>query len=145
MTASTHSTRRNRSASARHSFWSFAGLLDKRERWFDWLRSSGSGAVARRSHLLIEQLESRELLSGFTAGDLAVARIGDGTATLTSASTKVFVDDYTTAGVLQAGATVALPTADAGTTHALTNAGTTATEALLQRSTDGYYLTLVGY
>ena len=36
----------------------------------------------------------------FTPGNLAVLRVGDGAAALTSAGTAVFIDEYTTTGSL---------------------------------------------
>jgi hypothetical protein len=147
MTPSTHTTRRQ-AASQRRSFWSFARFFDKRDRWLDSLGSNSGGSAARHKvQLSLEQLETRELLSGFTVGDLVVARIGAGVTTLTSASAATFLDDYNTTTLNQAApvSTVALPTANSGSTHALTNAGNRIGEAMLETSTDGHYLTLIGY
>jgi|GEM_PF-1540687 len=80
--------------------------------------------------------------TAFTPGNVAVVRVGDGTATLTTAATAEFVDEYTLAGNLVR--SIALPTADNGTVRAFTNSGT-ATSDNLTRSTDGRYLLLTGY
>ena len=50
--------------------------------------------------------------AAFTAGNVAVVRVGDGAAALSSAATPVFVAEYTPAGTLVQ--TIALPTADNG-------------------------------
>jgi hypothetical protein len=79
----------------------------------------------------------------FTPGSLVVVRIGDGSATLSSTSTPVFVDEYTTNGTyLQ---TIALPTNSSGQNVACTLAGTVTSEGSLKLSEDGNWLTLGGY
>jgi hypothetical protein len=83
------------------------------------------------------------MLSAFTPGDLAVVRMGTGASSLTSGSTAVFIDEYTPAGVLVQ--SIAMPTADSGPQHALTNSGTASSEGELNLSSNGQYLTLVGY
>src|ERR1700730_5110108 len=87
----------------------FSSLLNRR-------RGELKGSGASFSRLLrIESLESREMLSanGFSQNDLVVERFGDGSASLTSASTAVFLDEFTTSGG-SAVNTVALPTAAGG-------------------------------
>jgi hypothetical protein len=79
----------------------------------------------------------------FTAGNIVVYRVGSGAATLTSASTAVFLDEYTTAGVLVQ--SIALPVAVSGSNKILTAAGNGHTEGVMTLSTDGQYLVLTGY
>jgi hypothetical protein len=55
----------------------------------------------------------------FTPGDLVVSRVGTGTASLSSAATPVFIDQYTPAGA-STGVSVALPTV--GSTAAISSA-----------------------
>ena len=74
----------------------------------------------------------------FEPGDLAVLRIGDGTAPLTSASTAIFIDEYTTAGVF----VQSHPISAAAT---ISNSGTATSEGQLQLSADGQYLVFAGY
>jgi hypothetical protein len=79
----------------------------------------------------------------FTPGNIVVVRVGDGSATLTSAATATFLLEYTPAGVLVQ--TLALPTAASGTNSILTNTGSSTSDAVLTRSADGRYLVLTGY
>ncbi|HYG33502.1 MAG TPA: DUF3616 domain-containing protein, partial [Clostridia bacterium] len=76
----------------------------------------------------------------FSEGNLAVLRLGDGTASLSSASTSAHIDQFTPAGSYLN--TITIP--DTGSS-ALTYSGTAVSEGALTRSTDGRYLTLVGY
>lgn len=76
----------------------------------------------------------------FTAGNVVVYRIGDGSAALSGASTAVFLDEYTPAGALVQSITV-----PSSGTDALTNSGSATSEGLLTRSVDGRYLTFAGY
>ena len=76
----------------------------------------------------------------FTTGNLAIVRMGDGSASLTSAGTPVFVDEYTPAGVLAQ--TIPLP---ANGSSAFVNSGTASSEGALMRSPDGSLLCFAGY
>jgi hypothetical protein len=81
----------------------------------------------------------------FTPGDLVAVQRGDGSVNLGSSGYLVFLDEYTPAGMLVQ--QIALPNLDDGTgvTHALLLSGQSGAEGLLNRSADGYYLTLSGY
>src|SRR5687767_8535084 len=79
----------------------------------------------------------------FTAGNIVVYRVGTGAATLTSAATDVFLDEYTPAGVLVQ--SIAMPVAVNGANQILTAAGVGTAEGLLNLSTDGQYLVFTGY
>jgi predicted extracellular nuclease len=81
--------------------------------------------------------------AAFSSGNLVVYRVGTGSASLTNASTAVFLDEYTAAGVLVQ--SIAMPTADGGSNQTLTASGTATSEGLLTRSVDGQYLTVTGY
>ena len=81
--------------------------------------------------------------AAFIPNNLAIYRVGDGSAALTNAATAVFIDEYTTGGELVQ--SIALPTATSGSTFALTANGTAVSEGLLNRSVDGRFLTLTGY
>jgi hypothetical protein len=76
----------------------------------------------------------------FTPRNLAVLRIGDGAAGLTSAGTPLFVDEYTTTGVLVQ--SLALPSSGSS---ALVNSGSASSEGALMRSPDGTLLCFAGY
>ncbi|MCI1190002.1 T9SS type A sorting domain-containing protein [Hymenobacter sp. DH14] len=89
-----------------------------------------------------QQVSSPTNATAFTPGNLAVVRVGDGSAALTSAATAEFVDEYTLGGALVR--SIALPTADNGNVRAFTNSGT-ATSDNITRSADGRYLLLTGY
>lgn len=79
----------------------------------------------------------------FKPGNIVVARVGDGSAALTTAATEVFLDEYTPAGRLVQ--TIALPTSIGSTNRILTASGTATTELSMTRSVDGRYLVLAGY
>jgi hypothetical protein len=79
----------------------------------------------------------------FTPGNIVVARVGDGSAGLTSAATEVFLDEYTPSGTLVQ--SVALPTSVIDNNLILTATGNGITELGLTRSADGHYLVLTGY
>ncbi|HEX7480563.1 MAG TPA: esterase-like activity of phytase family protein [Polyangiales bacterium] len=71
-----------------------------------------------------------------------VVRVGTG-ATLTSAATAVFVEEYTQAGSLVG--TLTMPTAVSGSNRILTMSGTASSEGGISLSGDGHYLALAGY
>ena len=74
------------------------------------------------------------LATNFTTGNLVVLRVGDGSATLTSASTATFLDEITPMGVLVR--SVANPTSG---DNAIANSGTAGSEGALTLSADGKY------
>ena len=77
---------------------------------------------------------------GFKAGDLVVSQVGDGSAALSSSSTAVFLDDYSTSGA--AGTSINLTTSG---TNPFTESGVATSEGALALSSDGKYLTISGY
>ncbi len=79
----------------------------------------------------------------FTYGNLVVSRVGTGAAAPTSAANPVFLNEYSTSGT--AGITVALPSTTTGSINRIVESGTSTSEAQLNLSTDGQYLTLGGY
>src|SRR5262245_17262785 len=81
--------------------------------------------------------------AAFTPGNLVVYRVGDGPAALASSGTAVFLDEYTTAGVLVQ--TIAVPTATVGSQRRLVCSGTATSEGFLTRSADGQYVVFTGY
>ncbi|HVQ06908.1 MAG TPA: Calx-beta domain-containing protein [Allosphingosinicella sp.] len=88
--------------------------------------------------------EPNPLFSPFTAGNLVVYRVGDGSAALSSNATAVFIDEFLTSGGA-AVQNIALPTTDGGGNQTLTASGTATSEGYLTLSTDGHYLVLAGY
>lgn len=82
-----------------------------------------------------------------TPPQLAVTRVGTGSAALSSAAAAVFVDFYSTSATNQTSAltTWALPTASSGSSRSLTYSGTATSEGGLQLSADGRYLVLGGH
>jgi beta-lactamase superfamily II metal-dependent hydrolase len=80
--------------------------------------------------------------ASFTAGNIVVYRVGDGSTALSGAAAPVFVDEYTTAGALVQ--SVTLPTVGSGATKRLVSSGTSV-EGFITRSTDNQYLLLTGY
>ena len=81
--------------------------------------------------------------TAFTPGNFVAVRVGDGSATLTSAAAPVFLAEYTPTGTLVQ--TIPLPTADASPNFSFTNSGTAGSDDNLTRSADGRYLVLTGY
>ncbi len=99
-----------------------------------------------RLRVAVESMESRVLFAAFTPGDIAVERLGDGSAALSSKATAVFVDEFTPAGATQSPAiSVALPTATSGSVNALTDNGGSNAVAFMTLSANGQYLVLPGY
>ena len=79
----------------------------------------------------------------FTPGNIVIARVGDGTAPLTGASTAIFLDEYTPGGTLVQ--SIPMPTAVVGNNRALTAGGTATGELALARTANGQALVLAGY
>lgn len=82
----------------------------------------------------------------FTPGNLALYRVGDGSAALPALGSQVFIDEYTTAGTLVQ--TLTVPSTDpdgAGPQRRLVGHGSADIEGLLNLSTDGQYLFFTGY
>ncbi len=79
----------------------------------------------------------------FTAGNLALYRVGYGPDALSSAAAVVFLDEYTPAGAYVQ--SIRMPIAPNGANHILTASGTSAAEGMLTRSVDGDGLVLTGY
>jgi len=81
--------------------------------------------------------------ASFTAGDLAVYRVGDGSGPLTNTGNAVFVDEYTADGTLVQ--SVELPVAPSSGVNPLVASGTATSEGQMTRSADGRFLVLTGY
>jgi hypothetical protein len=79
----------------------------------------------------------------FTAGDVAIYRVGTGTGALTSAGTAAFIDEYSSSGSLVQ--SIPLPTAVNGLDKPLVASGTATSEGQLSLSVDGQYLLATGY
>jgi hypothetical protein len=80
--------------------------------------------------------------SPFQAGDVAVYRVGTGTA-LTSSGTAAFIDEYSPSGTLVQ--SIPLPTAASGSNNPLVSGGTATSEGGLTLSQDGSHLVAAGY
>jgi hypothetical protein len=80
-------------------------------------------------------------------GNLAVLRVGDGAAALSSAATPTFLEEWDPNGTFLAPAQpdIAVPTIPAGLQLACTNSGSATSEAQLNLSSNGLYLTWGGY
>jgi hypothetical protein len=98
--------------------------------------------VAAVAAFLSAQVES-SFGAAFTPGDLVVLRMGDGSAALGSTATAAFLEEYTVAGALVQ--TIALPTAVSGANNPLTFSGSSTSEAFLELTANGQYLTIGGY
>jgi hypothetical protein len=78
----------------------------------------------------------------FKAGDIAVYRVGTG-ASLTSAGTSVFIDEYTPTGTFVQ--SIPLPTTTSGTNQPFVDSGTASSDGQLTLSTDGEDLVTEAY
>src|SRR3982751_2489011 len=81
--------------------------------------------------------------AAFTPGNLVIYRMNDGAAALTANGTAVFLDEYTTAGVLVQ--SIAVPTTTVASQRRLVCSGTATSEGFLTRSVDGQYVVFAGY
>jgi hypothetical protein len=83
----------------------------------------------------------------FTAGDIVVYRIGDGTAQLTNIGSIVYLDEYTTTGTNNRAPvqSVLMPTNFFGAYYPLIANGTATAEGEMTRSVDGRFLVVPGY
>jgi hypothetical protein len=91
-------------------------------------------------------LEKRLLFSAFYGGDLVVERIGaGGSATLSSASAPIYLDEYNPSGVNQAtpNNTVSLPSSSGAAL--ISDSGSSTTAGQLSLATNGQYLAIPGY
>lgn len=79
----------------------------------------------------------------FKPGNIVVARVGDGSAALGTASAAVFLDEYTPAGTLVQ--SIPMPTAVTGNNRILTVSGNTPPELGLARTANGRSLVLAGF
>jgi hypothetical protein len=91
--------------------------------------------------LLFAGLLTMDASAQFTKGNLVVVQMGDGSAALSSASTPVFLSEYTTEGSLVQKITIP----STGSSPRLTVTGNSGSEGHLIQSTDGHYLTIAGY
>jgi hypothetical protein len=78
--------------------------------------------------------------SPFLAGNLAVLRVGDGVETLGSSGNSIFIDQFTTNGLLAGSVTV-----PDESSNALLVSGSASSEGALTRSPDGRLLIFAGY
>lgn len=79
----------------------------------------------------------------FLPTSVVVYRVGDGASALSNRSAKVYLDEFSPTGTLIQ--SIAMPTQTVGTNAALTASGTSTSEGLITRSTDGHYLVFGGY
>ena len=79
----------------------------------------------------------------FSAGDVVVYRVGDGSTSLSGSGAPVYLDEYSPTGSLLE--SVALPTTASGANKALVAGGSAASEGGLTLSADSRYLVATGY
>jgi hypothetical protein len=78
--------------------------------------------------------------NAFQPGDIAVYQVGDGSTTLSSNATPVFIDEYTPGGTLVQ--SIPIP---GGASNPLTDSGTASSDGELTLSTNSQYLVFTGY
>jgi len=81
--------------------------------------------------------------SVFTAGDVVVYRVGDGSSALSGSGAAVSMDEYSPSGVLLT--SVELPTTSSGSNNPLVASGSASSEGGLTLSANGEYLVATGY
>ena len=101
------------------------------------------GGRATRVALCFLTLVAAATAAPFTAGNIAIYRVGSGTGSLINTGNEVFIDEYTPAGVLQQ--SIPMPTSVVGANKRLIAGGTATSEGMLTRSTDGRFLIATGY
>ncbi|HEU4889242.1 MAG TPA: ExeM/NucH family extracellular endonuclease, partial [Thermoanaerobaculia bacterium] len=79
----------------------------------------------------------------FTAGNLVIYRVHNGVGAIPGTGTAIFLDEYTTGGILVQ--SIAVPTTTVGAQRRVVCSGTATTEGFLNRSTDGQYVVFSGY
>lgn len=84
-------------------------------------------------------------IAQITPGNLAVVRVGDGTAALGSTATVAFVDQFDRNVPGAALSSLMLPTAISGGNQPVTLQGTATSEGFLTQSADGNYVLVTGY
>jgi phospholipase C len=106
--------------------------------------------VLKNNHPAVSALPNFLPLSGgFTAGDVVVSQIGNGNDPLKSAdlahdlSAPVTLDQFTLGGTLTG--QLSLPSTTAGANHGIVTSGGSKSEGGLTLSSDGHYLTYIGY
>ncbi|ACU76284.1 hypothetical protein Caci_7459 [Catenulispora acidiphila DSM 44928] len=102
-----------------------------------------AGALALGAAIVPIAAGTAAASSVFTAGDIVVYRVGDGSTSLSDKAAPVFLDEYSPAGSLVR--SVALPTGDNGAAHEVTASGSATSEGELTLSADGRYLLVPGY
>ena len=80
----------------------------------------------------------------FTAGNIVVLRVGDGTNALSNKGNALFLDEYNPITNVKV-QSVALPTVANGNNQPILLSGTATSEGALTRSANGGFLTLTGY
>lgn len=92
----------------------------------------------------VSSFGSTAIASSFTAGNIVVLRVGDGSAAPgATLAAPVFLDEYTSAGTLVQ--SIPVPTTTSAPNFRLTLHGLETAVGALNRSTDGRYLTFAGY
>ena len=93
---------------------------------------------------LVSLLPTLASAAALTPGNLFVYRVGaTGGGVLAGTATPVFIDEFTTAGVLVQ--SLAMPTTASGLNGSLTGSGTATSDGYLSVSGNGQYLMLTGY
>jgi hypothetical protein len=110
-------------------------------------RTTPLRAVLRAASILISELACLCQFASageITPGDLVVYGVGNGSAALGTTAATVFLDEYTTSGVL----VQSIPLPSTGTSrgvNTLTAVGNDSTEGIISRSQDGTTLLFTGY
>ncbi|WP_375491893.1 DUF4347 domain-containing protein, partial [uncultured Nostoc sp.] len=111
----------------------------------DWNLEYTTGKIEAPLAFQVGVLQAyNSVLAPFAPGDIVVLQAGDGNAALSGSATAVFLKEYNTSGSTPV-QSIALPTTVSSSNRILTQSGSAASEGALSLSSDGRYLTLVGY
>jgi hypothetical protein len=99
--------------------------------------------VAGSAASLTSSADVAKATTGFTAGDVVIYRVGDGSTALGTNGAPVFLDEYTPAGALVQ--SVPLPTTASGSNKPLVASGSANSEGELTLSADSRFLVATGY
>lgn len=93
--------------------------------------------------ITVAGIASAAIAGPLTPGNLAIVRLGDGAAALSSAAAATFIDEYTPSGTFVQ--TIVVPSAASGANRALTMQGSSTAMGALNLSSDGQYFTFAGF
>ena len=124
------------------------GIVNRKSTSF-WIKAIISVVIGLACYLALQQSaqagssQPAPVFASPIPGNIMVYRVGDGIGALVNTGNPVFVDEYTTGGVLVQ--SIPMPTTVSGANRQLIASGTATSEGFLTLSSDNQYLRLTGY